>query len=33
MQAWQQAEHSLIFTCMVGFITTLQAYALTWMIP
>ncbi|MFV3241170.1 hypothetical protein ACQ9KW_29235, partial [Klebsiella pneumoniae] len=24
---------SLIFTCMVGLITTLQAYVLTWMIP
>ncbi|WP_418936566.1 hypothetical protein, partial [Klebsiella pneumoniae] len=21
------------FTCMVGLITTLQAYVLTWMIP
>ena len=26
-------KHSLIFTCMVGVITTLQAYVLTWMIP
>jgi L-lactate permease len=26
-------KHSLIFTCMVGVITTLQAYWLTWMIP
>lgn len=26
-------KHSLIFTCMVGVITTLQAYLLTWMIP
>ena len=26
-------KHSLIFTCMVGLITTLQAYVLTWMIP
>ncbi|WP_130834172.1 L-lactate permease [[Erwinia] mediterraneensis] len=26
-------KHSLIFTCMVGIITTLQAYVLTWMIP
>lgn len=26
-------KHSLIFTCMVGAITTLQAYFLTWMIP
>ncbi|AUH01665.1 L-lactate permease [Pectobacteriaceae bacterium C52] len=26
-------KHSLIFTCMVGVITTLQAYILTWMIP
>ncbi|TBL89642.1 L-lactate permease [Hafnia alvei] len=26
-------KHSLIFTCMVGIITTLQAYLLTWMIP
>ncbi|MGL5388610.1 MAG: L-lactate permease [Enterobacterales bacterium] len=26
-------KHSLIFTCMVGIITTLQAYWLTWMIP
>ncbi|WBM69714.1 L-lactate permease [Buttiauxella sp. WJP83] len=25
-------KHSLIFTCMVGVITTLQAYVLTWMI-
>ncbi|WP_404873566.1 hypothetical protein, partial [Klebsiella pneumoniae] len=25
--------HSLIFTCIVGVITTLQAYVLTWMIP
>ncbi|WP_429639398.1 L-lactate permease [Serratia sp. 509] len=26
-------KHSLIFTCMVGGITTLQAYWLNWMIP
>ena len=26
-------KHSLIFTCMVGVITTLQAYVLTRMIP
>ena len=26
-------KHSLIFTCMVGLITTLQAYVFTWMIP
>ncbi|AHG19633.1 L-lactate permease [Chania multitudinisentens RB-25] len=26
-------KHSLIFTCIVGVITTLQAYVLTWMIP
>jgi L-lactate permease len=26
-------KHSLIFTCIVGIITTLQAYVLTWMIP
>lgn len=26
-------KHSLIFTCMVGAITTLQAYVLEWMIP
>ncbi|WP_338561975.1 L-lactate permease [Erwinia sp. E_sp_B04_7] len=26
-------KHSLIFTCMVGVITTLQAYVLPWMIP
>ncbi|MCE9903336.1 L-lactate permease [Hafnia paralvei] len=26
-------KHSLIFTCMVGVITTLQVYLLTWMIP
>jgi len=26
-------KHSLIFTAMVGVITTLQAYVLTWMIP
>ena len=26
-------KHSLIFTCMVGTITTLQAYVLPWMIP
>lgn len=26
-------KHSLIFTCMVGIITTLQAYVLPWMIP
>jgi len=26
-------KHSLIFTCLVGVITTLQAYVLTWMIP
>jgi L-lactate permease len=26
-------KHSLIFTCMVGVITTLQAYVFTWMIP
>lgn len=26
-------KHSLIFTCMVGVINTLQAYLLTWMIP
>lgn len=26
-------KHSLIFTCLVGLITTLQAYVLTWMIP
>ncbi|WP_447871702.1 L-lactate permease [Serratia fonticola] len=26
-------KHSLIFTCMVGVITTIQAYWLTWMIP
>ncbi|WP_034915560.1 L-lactate permease [Erwinia sp. 9145] len=26
-------KHSLIFTCMVGIITSLQAYVLTWMIP
>lgn len=26
-------KHSLIFTCMVGVITTLQAYIFTWMIP
>ncbi|WP_058913421.1 L-lactate permease [Entomohabitans teleogrylli] len=26
-------KHSLIFTCMVGAITTLQAYVLPWMIP
>lgn len=26
-------KHSLIFTCMEGVITTLQAYLLTWMIP
>ncbi|WP_034950815.1 lactate permease LctP family transporter, partial [Erwinia oleae] len=26
-------KHSLIFTCMVGLITSLQAYVLTWMIP
>ncbi len=26
-------KHSLIFTCMVGVITTVQAYLLTWMIP
>lgn len=26
-------KHSLIFTCMVGLITTLQAYVFPWMIP
>lgn len=26
-------KHSLIFTCMVGVITTLQAYIFPWMIP
>ncbi len=26
-------KHSLIFTCMVGVMVTLQAYWLTWMIP
>ncbi|WP_288474564.1 L-lactate permease [uncultured Pantoea sp.] len=26
-------KHSLIFTCMVGVITTLQAYVFPWMIP
>ncbi|KGA25600.1 L-lactate permease [Pectobacterium brasiliense] len=26
-------KHSLIFTCIVGVITTLQAYVFTWMIP
>lgn len=26
-------KHSLIFTCMVGVLVTLQAYWLTWMIP
>lgn len=26
-------KHSLIFTCMVGVITSLQAYIFTWMIP
>ncbi|MCF3706301.1 L-lactate permease, partial [Salmonella enterica] len=26
-------KHRLIFTCMVGVITTLQAYVLTCMIP
>ncbi|WP_348236541.1 L-lactate permease, partial [Salmonella enterica] len=26
-------KHSLIFTCMVGVISTLQAYVLTWMVP
>lgn len=26
-------KHSLIFTCIVGAITTLQAYVLPWMIP
>jgi len=26
-------KHSLIFTCMVGVITTLQAYLFPWMIP
>ena len=26
-------KHSLIFTCIVGVMTTLQAYVLTWMIP
>lgn len=41
MNLWQQNYDpagniwlsSLIFTCMVGVITTLQAYVLTWMIP
>ncbi|MBE5251122.1 L-lactate permease [Mixta mediterraneensis] len=26
-------KHSLIFTCMVGVITTLQAYVFSWMVP
>lgn len=26
-------KHSLVFTCFVGVITTLQAYVFTWMIP
>ena len=26
-------KHSLIFTCIVGVITSLQAWVFTWMIP